>query len=247
MPRPGGNLNESSYKVTAMRNEVTKIFSNLLGSTEENITRVAVLGGTSSDPEAKVLKERFPLVEFHFLNIDNPTQDSNFHLIDINESSSLPNYKYYFDLVVSSQVIEHIWNHHNFFELLCDLVRPSGLIWVNCPKSNMVHGSPHFFSAGFTSTYLAKNLENRNCKILDSGEIGNRRYYLGIHFARYWQTSDENRHPLLRYNFQSGTFHGIVWKFIKDLPSRVLLTSIQATDSRNQEFATESFVWAKTP
>jgi len=187
------------------------------------------------------------MAEFHYLNIDNPTQDSNFHLIDINEISSIPDFRLYFDLVISSQVIEHIWNHPNYFDLLCNLVRPSGLIWVNCPKSNMVHGSPHFFSAGFTSTYLAKNLESRNCEILDSGEIGNRRYYLGTHFARYWQTPKENRHPLLKYNFQPGTLHGIVWKFIRELPSRILLTTIKATDSENQEYATESFAWAKTP
>lgn len=230
-----------------MRGEVTKIFCKFLGNADVEITRVAILGGTSLDPEVKVLKERHPCAELHFLNINNPTQDSNFHFIDINESSSLANFRSFFDLVVCSQVIEHIWNHGNFFELLCDLVRPSGMIWVSCPSSNMVHGSPHYYSAGFTSSYLTKNLELHNCKILGSGEIGNRRYYLGVHFARYWQTPDENRHPLLKYNFQPGTVHGVLWKFIKDLPSRILLSTIKKTDSRNQDYATESFVWAKTP
>jgi len=143
-----------------MSAEVTKRFDYYLERTNEQISKVAVLGGNSHDPEAVLLKRRFPYAEFHFLDIDNPHKDSNFHFIDINQSSRLTNFEQFFDIVISSQVIEHIWNHRNYFELLASLVRPSGLIWVNCPKSNMVHGSPHYFSAGFTNTYLSSNLEN---------------------------------------------------------------------------------------
>ena len=228
-----------------MRAEVTQEFSKFLDRIDERITRVAVLGGTSQDPEVEVLKVRYPSAEFHFLDIDNPFQDLNFHFIDINESSSLLNYESYFDLVISSQVIEHIWNHTNYFKLLCNLVHTSGLIWVNCPKSNMVHGSPHYFSAGFTDTYLSKNLESQNCKILGTGEIGNRRYYLGVHLGRYWQTPRENRHPLMSYNFQTGSWYGIMWKYMRDFPTRVFLSGVSDSGSSSNEYATEAYVLAQ--
>ncbi len=228
-----------------MRDRVIRAFGTSLDETNELVNKVAVVGGSSGDPEVTELKDRFPNAEFHFLDIDNPFEDSNFHFLDINESSQLAGFDSFFDIAISSQVIEHIWNHQNYFELVVSLVRPSGLIWLNCPKSNMVHGSPHFYSAGFTATYLSKNLERLNCRILNLGEVGNRRFYLGVHLGRYWQTANENRHPLLRYNFQPGSLQGIAWKFIRDLPSRVILSGVSAANSDNLEYATEAYILAQ--
>jgi hypothetical protein len=227
-----------------MRYQVTKRFEQFVVSQGILIETVAVVGGTSTDPEVGSIANLYPEAKFHFFNISNSCNDPNFHFLDINESPpKIDDLK--FDLVLSSQVIEHIWNHKNYFEILVKFTKPSGLIWVNCPKSNMVHGSPNYFSAGFTASYLSQNLEHLGCEILVATELGNKRYYLGIHLSRYWQTREENEHPLWNYNFQPGSYLGVARKFLNDLPSRLFLSLVSRKDSVGKDFATESFVGAR--
>lgn len=228
-----------------MRELVTKQFVEFICSEAFSIEKVAVVGGTSKDPEVDSIIHLFPKVTFHYFNILNESNDDNFHFLDLNErlGSKLNNLE--FDLVLSSHVIEHIWNQENYFKALVRLCSNSGIIWVNCPKSNMVHGSPEYFSAGFTANYLARNLEAHGCNIILESELGNKRYYLGIHLARYWQTLGENRHPLWKYSIKPGTFLGNIKKFLKDMPSRIFLTFVKPVDSPNADFSTEAFVAAR--
>lgn len=228
-----------------MRQEVTERFKEFISSQANSLEKVGVIGGSSGDPEVAAVTYLFPEVTFYYLNITNSCNDANFHAIDVNESNSYFVKNMQFDLVVSSQVLEHIWNHHNYFNLLVEITKPRGLIWLNCPKSNMVHGSPDYFSAGFTASYLSRNLEHRGCEILLTSEVGNRRYYLGIHLGRYWQTPEENRHPLWKYKFAPGSFLGVLKKFVKNFPSRIVLSLVRLEDPSNKEFATESMVGAR--
>ena len=228
-----------------MRDVVTERFKDFITTQSNSIGNVAIVGGTSLDPEVALLVRLFPEAEFHFLNIINSCNDINFHLLDLNESIPTTIKNMRFDLVVSSQVLEHIWNHNNYFKTIVEITSPTGLIWVNCPKSNMEHGSPDYFSAGFTASYLSRNLELHGCEILLASEIGNRRYYLGIHVGRYWQTPEENRHPLWKYKFAPGSFLGVCKKFLKDFPSRTFLELIRLEDPTCKDFATETIVAAR--
>jgi SAM-dependent methyltransferase len=224
-----------------MRHEVTKMFEKFLASQNLTVRKVAIIGGSSLDPEACLVKEIYPKALVHFFDIANPEEDEMFFFLDINKSETIHGFEATFDLVISSQVLEHIWNHSNFFSILERITREDGLIWLNCPKSNLEHGSPHYFSAGFTSSYLTKNLGSRNFAILDAGEIGNKRYYLATHLARYWQTPGENRRPIRSYNFQPGTKLGVLRKFLREFPVRVLLVLIPKPMSEDSAWATESY------
>ena len=228
-----------------MREVVTERFKEFISSQANSVGNVAVIGGNSEDPEVATLTCLFPEVEFHYFNITNSCNDANFHALDLNESNPQFIKNMQFDLVISSQVLEHIWNHDNYFKIVVEITKPTGLIWLNCPKSNMVHGSPDYFSAGFTASYLSRNLENHGCEILLAAEVGNRRYYLGIHLGRYWQTREENRHPLWKYKFAPGSFLGVLKKFVRNFPSRVLLSLVRLEDPSNNDFATESMVGAR--
>lgn len=228
-----------------MRHLVTKAFKTFLENQTIEIGLVAIVGGSSMDPEVDVIKEMYPGAIIHYFDIDNPANDANFRYLDINSTHSIPEFTNCFDLIVSSQVLEHIWNHEYFFDLISDMSHPGGLIWINCPRSNLEHGSPHYFSAGFTSSYLESNFSKHGFEITNSGEVGNKRYYLATHFARYWQTSDENRRPLLKYNFQPGSNLGILKKFIFELPSRLLLVLLPNANSTETKWATESFIGAR--
>ena len=225
-----------------MRSEVTQRFNSFLTGQNRAIEKVAILGGSSRDPEVRIIELLYPKSLIAYFDIENPNQDTNFTYLDINESSSLEKFEGYFDLVVSSQVLEHIWNHENYFELLRRLTHEGSLLWINCPRSNLEHGSPHYYAAGFTAPYLSKNLNRRGFQELESGEIGNKRYYLAVHFARYWQTPEENKSPVLKYNFQPGTMLGISRKFLVELPSRLLLAILPQAYSTESCWATESYV-----
>jgi SAM-dependent methyltransferase len=224
-----------------MRSAVTEKFSEFLNSENMEIKNVAVVGGSSKDPEIIYLSELTPDLNVHFFGIENQHNDSNFHFLDLNASDKAREFENFFDLVISSQVIEHIWNHSNYFNLLTSILKRGGYLWVNCPASNLVHGSPDYYSSGMTARYLEKNLETRNIQTVVSGQLGNKRYYMATHFARYWQTTKENHHPVLGYNFQNGTYLGVVKKFIFDLPSRILLAFINSKHDSTYEYSTESF------
>ena len=228
-----------------MRNEVTLEFTKFISKKGITVKSVAIIGGNSRDPEVEVIIRNFPEAEIFYFDIANNGNDANFQELDLNNDLSGIEIKRKFDLVVSSQVLEHIWNHSNFFNTIVNFTNPTGLIWINCPKSNFVHGSPHYYSAGFTSTYLEMNLKHHDCQVLESGEIGNKRYYLAVHLARYWQSPEENEHPIRGYNFQPGSKLGVARKFLKDLPVRLYLSIVPRRDSDGKDFATEAYVGAQ--
>lgn len=235
----------NKLELQSMRYEVTRMFGLFLATRKESVGKIAIIGGSSLDPEVSLLQEIYPKATIYFFDIANPRSDENFNFLDINETGTIPGFESSFDLVVCSQVLEHVWNHSNFFSILECITQENGFVWLNCPKSNLEHGSPHYFSAGFTASYLSNNLKLRNFMILDSGEIGNKRYYLATHMARYWQTPQENRRPIRGYNFQPGSRLGVLRKFLRELPSRVMLALITEPMSKESMWATESYVAAR--
>ncbi len=237
-----GPRKNQRYWETLMREAVTERFIEFLAIESITVKKLAVVGGTSLDPEVAYLSKVLTDLEVHYFGIENENNDLNFHYLDINQEYELNAFKNYFDLVVSSQVIEHIWNHSNYFNILTSMPKKGAYLWVNCPASNLVHGSPDYYSAGMTSNYLAKNLETRNAETIVSGQLSNKRYYMATHFARYWQTPKENRRPILGYNFQKGTLLGVARKFILSLPSRIILIFISRDHDSKYEYSTEAYI-----
>jgi hypothetical protein len=133
------------------------VLQRFQSETKENISEIPncfVVGGTEQDPEYQLLMQLHPECTFQFLGLEAAKED--FISLDLNgDSSQLPNAK----LVVCSQVLEHVWNHESFFRNLSRLTEVDGYLWLNVPMSNFVHGSPDYFSAGFTPEYLEKNLK----------------------------------------------------------------------------------------
>lgn len=228
-----------------MREEVTERSIAFLAIESFSVKKLAVVGGTSLDPEVAHLNKFLTDLEVHYFGIENNSNDLNFHYLEINQDYELNSFKNYFDLVVSPQVIEHIWNHSNYFNILTSMPKKGGYLWVNCPASNLVHGSPDYYSAGMTSNYLVKNLETRSVQTIVSSQLGNKRYYMATHFARYWQTPKENKHPILGYNFQTETLLGVAKKFILDLPSRIILIFMSRDHDSKHEYSTEAYVGAR--
>ena len=223
-----------------MRWEVLKRFK--LEITRENVdfSSCLVVGGTPQDPEYQFIKSLSGSIQTSFLGIEDT--DFNFHYLDLNE---VPRQSISGKLVLCSQVLEHVWNHKNFFLNLKELTQSNGYLWLDVPMSNFVHGSPDYYSAGFATEYLLRNLEDNGFEIVSSGSIGSRRYYTATHLLGTWLTEQEHKNPFFNYHFQPGTKLGVIKKLVIDLCRRapLLFFSKKITDSTR--YSTEAFVFAR--
>lgn len=225
-----------------MRYLVTREFTRWFLGLDSKPINIAVVGGTSQDPEVIEIKRNTPSVNINYYGIENPFSDINFTYLNLNNSShTLKKY----DLVLCSQVLEHVWNIENTFEVLTSMVTKNGFLWLNCPASNMAHGSPAYFSAGYTADFVAENFKIRGFTILESRHYGSKRFYFMTHALRFWATESEHLRPLTSYNFQPGSFLGVIRKFLKDLPGRFVSLFYSKTILSTVEFATETLVLAQ--
>jgi hypothetical protein len=226
-----------------MRYLVTEILTEFIHSNKIKPTKIAIVGGSSNDPEVFAINQSFPSAQFFYFGIDNSENDSNFTHLDLNQADHESSTKY--DLVLCSQVLEHIWNLSNGFDQLVNLVSDDGYLWINCPASNMAHGSPEYYSAGYSPEYLKRNLSSRDHEVLVSGCIGSKRQYFMTHVLRFWPSSRELAHPVFGYRFQPGTPQGIAWKLLREIPGRLLACLYSKQITSDIDFATESFVISK--
>ena len=157
---------------------------------------VAVVGGSNQEPELKLLKEKFS-ISLKVFGIE--TEFSDVYL-DLNEEIRTNELRQKFDLVLCNQVLEHIWNLKSAFKVLNYLTKTSGLIWVSCPASNRVHGSPEYFSAGYMRSFLQKNLNNYGFEMISSNSIGTERLYKMTHAQQNfsWPSLRELNSPIGR-------------------------------------------------
>jgi SAM-dependent methyltransferase len=225
-----------------MRWLVVEKFKDLLLANQHKIEHIAIVGGSAQDPEAVVLNENFPNSVIHYLGIDNYGHEKNWFEFDLNEPSTLIQK---FDLVVCSQVLEHIWEMQQAFQNLSNLAQPDGLIWLNCPTSNIAHGSPDYYSAGYTPEYLEKNMSKNAITTIESGVIGSKRYYRSTHIFRLWATMAEHNHPLLGYRIPKPITKGKIMELCKRVPGRIVMMAWDRKITSNIDYATETYYFGK--
>jgi hypothetical protein len=221
-----------------MRWIVLEKFEHSLKSLDKTPTAIAILGGSSKDPEVDVLKKCFPDSKISYLGIDNYGNESPWLFLDLNihrESRDT------FDLLVCSQVLEHLWNLNEAFNTISALVPAGGHIWVNCPTSNMAHGSPEYYSAGYTPSYLEKNFEMRGIQSLSSGCYGSQRYYKATHLLRLWSTKKEHTHPIVGYKISGKITPGKIKEMLFRIPGRINMTMWNKDIVEDIDFATETY------
>lgn len=197
---------------------------------------IGVLGGSKAEPEVVVLEKLGYEFEVKTIGIEN----SDFYL-DFNYPQA--HLEERFDLLLCSQVLEHLWNHKNFFNLLRILGKKYALIWLAAPAMNHPHGSPNYFAAGFTGSYLSLNLNDSGYECLVSGNVGTRRLYFATSILRKWLTVKEHNSPLVEIINPRNIQRNLYYKSrIFDL-FRSKLKSPKV--SYEIEFATDSWVGAR--
>lgn len=150
--------------------------------------RIALVGGSRHDPELSSLRE----LGFDY-NLTTFGIDGSDEFLDLNVPSEL---KEHFDLVICSQVLEHVWNTGVAIETLCSMVKPTGKLWISVPTSNRKHASPDYFSAGYTPNFLALNSAKYELKVLFSKDFGSKREYAARHLLPIWLSERGHRFPL---------------------------------------------------
>jgi hypothetical protein len=223
-----------------MRWVVLQRFQSETKKVIDEISTCFVVGGTEQDPEYMHLRQLYPKCEFLFLGIEEVKRDYVF--LDLNSYSKQPLSA---KLVLCSQVLEHVWNHESFFQNLSELTEVDGYLWLNAPMSNFVHGSPDYFSAGFTPDYLKKNLEKYKFEVIACASVGSKRYYIATHLLQNWLTEKEHTNLIFGYHFQPGTKFGVLRKLLVDLIKRTPLIFISKKLTNTPRYATESYVLAR--
>jgi SAM-dependent methyltransferase len=184
-------------QIHAGRVQVLGIFSNLISHNMTSNSRgieVAVVGGSINEPELTVLRELSYKFNVTFFGIGN-----NEIYLNLNELDGYPKvYNEKYDLLICCQVLEHVYDIKNALRNLSQLLAPEGMIWINVPASNLKHGSPEYFSAGYQSKLISNLLLPMGVKELELGDVGSKRLYFMTHKQQYWPSYLEHRFPLVR-------------------------------------------------
>lgn len=201
---------------------------------------IGIIGGTIDDPEFLMMQNRFHVSRFEILGIENPTI-----YLDLNSGQGIEVIER-FDLLLCSQVLEHVWNHSRAFETIALLLKPNGLLWMNTPASNRPHGSPEYFSAGFTPDYLSLNLTMKGLNVIDSGSVGSKRNYYATHLLPYWLSVKAHQFPVFFQRYKTSVAKNFYFSF-RYFFTNVMLQFTSSQLRTDIEFSTESWVIATRP
>ena len=226
---------KSNFGRQAIFNEFISQFSSCSDRLEYE--QIYVLGGSLEDPEAQYLSDKFPRAKISTLGIENSDI-----FLDLNCENNLDIAPA--DIVLVSQVLEHVWNHSSFFSEIQKITKSGGIAWIGCPASNKVHGSPDYFAAGFTNSYIKENLRKNSFEPLGSGFFGTKRLYLATHWIPGWLSVRGHRFPML-FAFDNRKFAVRTSLTLRFFMQLLVLSCTNPRPTINQRWATESWVLAR--
>ena len=201
--------------------------------------KIAIIGGKAHEPEVKLLKCFIEEPQFIFLGIDPPIDQ----YLDLNLENFSVNGTHY-DIILCSQVMEHIWNHKNAFKHFENLLASNGYAYISCPSSNRVHGSPNFFSAGFTPSFLINHAHALGLVIHSAQQFGSERIYNSVHLLDIWLSPKGHKFPIL-FCFEGKSLWKKFLLTIRYLPKILLLHLSSKKLTTSERYASESFIWVQ--
>jgi len=228
-----------------VRDYVVKYFSTAIAPFSDSISSIGVIGGYLHEPELNVFREK--RIKIKTIGIDTENDfflDLNYP-IPKNARKEIGMY----DLILCSQVFEHLFDIKQAITNLYHLANVDGLIWIGFPSSNRAHGSPEYYSAGYQPELVTKLIQSMNLKmeILYTGVVGSKRYYFMNHALSVWPSTKELDKPILQYDFSRlpGPRYKDCLRFLRDVPGRAFATFVQNKVSDDVRWACESFVLAR--
>jgi len=184
----------------------------------DNLSKVAIVGGSVDDPEANLIRTKFPNVHFSTYGISDEQIYMNLNSDPVNLGD--------FDLVICANVIEHIFNHENFSRNLLSVLKSTGTLWLVFPFNDLYHGSPEYYSAGFHPEYVNNLFLNKGCEVQKSKIISSKRLYLFTHLLKTRPSEFRYRHPLIGQITWSLGLHGNPRPPIKNLSASHIIFAL---------------------
>jgi SAM-dependent methyltransferase len=166
------------------RDTVLERFQILVRESElKSEFNVAVVGGSENDLELKILRS----LQKNFVITTLGIEKSEIFL-DLNEVTIIDQT---FDLVICSHVLEHVYNVANAMQNIISLMSPGGYLWINCPTSNRKHGSPEYFSSGYSAGILSSFFDIHKIESIEIKDLGSERNYKYVHMFQRWPKAND--------------------------------------------------------
>lgn len=209
----------------------------LLG-TEKRLLTVAIVGGDLTEPEFQALQKLDFILSVTVLGVEM-TGDS---FLDLNIAPSKT--QRIFDIVICSQVLEHVWNINSAFRNIDSLLGPNSFVWISSPASNRFHGSPQYFFAGFSRDLLGKMAVKFGFHDVQTGSFGTHRNYLATHSLDVWLSPRGHSFPLL-FAFESKPLLVRLVLTLRFSLRLIYLSFLSGKLTSNPRYATESWIFAR--
>lgn len=102
----------------------------------------------------------------------------------ISDITSIPVDSETFDVVLCSEVLEHLPDPFQALNELVRVVKQGGKLIFTAPFCSLTHFSPYHYSTGFNKYFYQFNLERLNCTVLELEQNGNFFEYLAQEIRR---------------------------------------------------------------
>jgi SAM-dependent methyltransferase len=141
-------------------------------------SNICVAGGNRSELELKILKYN------KIFELDTSFKKK----FDLNKIIQI---REKFDLVLSNQVLEHLYNPFNYIKNLKKILKKNGYIFISVPLVNNVHGEEYgFYTSGYHINFLIELAKKFNLKVINYGQFGSAKcmtYTMLGHWLNYNQ------------------------------------------------------------
>lgn len=158
---------------------------------KDKVLKVAIIGGYLNEVEVIALQKLGYQLKVFLYGISDESQ-----IFDLNKLP-IPQNLIRFDLILCSNVFEHIWNHDFAIRKIRSLMNAETIIYISVPTSDFVHGYPDYFSSGLTDNFVSNLLKSNGMRILERVRIGTPRAYLSLHILKIWLPVKGHSLPLL--------------------------------------------------
>jgi len=140
---------------------------------------ICVTGGDKNEMELKILK---------FNNVFELNNDLNKDF-DLNNKIKIDKK---FDLVLSNQVMEHVYDLSNYFWNLKNLTKKNGYVFLSVPHNNNFHEEANYgcYTSGYHITFLNYLAKKFDFEVINYGEFGSAKcmiYTMLGHWLNYNQ------------------------------------------------------------
>jgi hypothetical protein len=211
----------------------------LANMVETNI-KVGYFGSNSSpDPEINILQKLgVNRDNIHSLGIGADID----YQIDLDKDSW--NYNIAFDILIISNVFEHIYNLNNAFNNITKMTKSGTFLYIIGPTYNFYHLSPNFYSSGYDYHFFERNLESRNFVKHSSRRIGTKRLYFLQHNLRSWPSIRAHRIPVF-FAFDEVKFPLRYFLFMKNMFYLIIAQLKSPRLTENPNFSTGMLIILK--